>query len=541
MKSVRVLAHAFVFTYNKPMLFREFSKIKDSFLSTLPVVAVVLVFYFLYFPLCNNAGITLGETFTSIELIVFGISAVLVILGMWMFGVGVDSSMKKIGEIIGSTITKKQSLVLLIVVFMLFGILITVAEPDLTVLANQVPIDNWVLIICVGIGVGVFVVVGALRIMFQKSLKVWLLAFYGLMFAIACLVEKSLIPLSIDSGGVTTGPITVPFILAIAAGVATSRGGKDSGADSFGLVAFCSIGPIITVLVLMLSMKAGDVSYSFAKSPVPENWYGPFIHSLLPSNSSFGSLISVSISIFPLVIFFLVYEVIFVKLPVKKVLRILSGIIYAYIGLVFFMTAVEAGFLPIGQKLGLALGSDEINGKWLLLVAGAVLGVAAVFAEPAVHVLTDQIETVSDGGVSKGQVLFALAVGNGLAIALSLLRVINPDISILHIVVPGYIVAFLMSFLVPDIYSAIAFDSGGVVSGPMNTTFIMPFAIGACFSLLGEEKILTNAFGTVAVVAMMPLISIQLLGLIAGIKRNIHYKNARERVREEFDDQIIHF
>lgn len=519
------------------MLRSTLSKIKESFLSVLPVVAVVLVFFFVYFPLFNGSS----ETFTTLELIVFGISALLVIIGMFLFNIGAETSMKKMGEIVGSSITKRGSIVLLIVIFFLFGLLITVAEPDLSVLASQVPIPSIALIIGVGVGVGIFMVIGALRILFQKSLKVWLLAFYGLMFAIACIVEKKFIPLSVDSGGVTTGPITVPFILAIGVGLATSRGGKDSGADSFGLVAFCSIGPILSVLIMSIFLKGQDISYVYERATVPENFYSPFITALLPHGNELGSIISVAISIVPIVIFFVVFELIFIRLPAKKVLRILSGIVFAYVGLVLFMAAVDAGFKPIGAKIGLALGGDAANGRWLLLAAGVVLGIAAVFAEPAVHVLTDQIESVSDGAVSKRSVLLTLAVGNGLAIVLSMLRILNPSIDLMYIIIPGYIFAFLLSFLVPDIYSAIAFDSGGVVSGPMNTTFIVPFAIGACFAMIGEDFILTNAFGTVAVVAMMPLISIQLLGLVAGIKRSVHYRHAREFVREANDDQIIHF
>lgn len=522
------------------MFLRMVKTLKDSFLATLPVLVVVLVLYF-----------TKLINFTVPELIVFLISAALVVVGMCLFNIGAESSMAKMGELVGSSLTKQRKMALLVFIFFLFGLFITVAEPDLTVLANQVPINSFVLIIAIGIGVGIFLVIGALRILFQKSLKVWLLAFYGLMFALCCLIDSINIPLSLDSGGVTTGPITVPFILAVGIGIATARSSSKTNSDSFGLVAFCSIGPILTVMILSLIMKIqGTVpSYEFEPTVLTEPYYTAFTNSLFFSNfNHMGSLIQVLISLGPIVVFFVVYNAIFLKLSIIKTLHTMSGVLYVYVGLVLFMTAVEAGFLPIGQKLGLEIASKarDIGTYWpvILVILGSVLGVAAVFAEPAVQVLTNQIESVSDGTVKKVSVLIALAIGNGLAIAISVLRVYF-KFDLLYIVVPGYFIAFALTFFVPDIYSSIAFDSGGVVSGPMNTTFILPYTIGACFVLnctSGDcNNILVYAFGTVALVALAPLISIQLIGLSATFKSRSLLKIARNRVREENDNQIIHF
>lgn len=525
------------------MFLSSLVKLKESFLSTLPVLIVVLLLHFI-------PGF--GFDLTINQLVIFIISAVLVILGMWLFNVGAETSMHKMGELVGSSLTKKQSMGLLILIFFLFGLFITVAEPDLTVLANQVPsIPKWLLIGAIGLGVGGFIVIGALRILFKKSLKIWLLGFYGLMFGLCLLIDKSYLPLSLDSGGVTTGPITVPFILAVGVGIATSRAGNKSTSDSFGLVAFSSIGPILMVLIVALAFRS-TITYNFEMSPLIDPNAGgattefsialvvqTFLHSLLPNGGEFGSLISVAISLSPILLFFIVYELIFIKLTKKTMFSIIFGVFIAYLGLVLFMTAVSAGFLPIGQKLGLELAKGEL---WLLVLVGAFLGIAAVFAEPAVHVLTNQMENVSDGAINRTTVLITLALGNGIAIVLSVLRIyFGVEFSLLYIVVPGYILAFALSFAVPDIYTAMAFDSGGVVSGPMNTTFILPFAIGACYSMWGNDLIMTNAFGTIAVVALMPLIMIQLLGLSASIKIAAQYRIARNRVREEFDDQIIHF
>lgn len=519
-------------------------KLKEALLSTLPVILIVVTIYFVD----KFAHIV---NFSSVELVTFLISSVLIILGMWLFNFGSEKSMSKIGDYLGSSITKKQNMAILVIVFFLVGVFVTVAEPDLAVLAEQVPINKWILIIGIGVGVGIFLVIGALRILFSKSLKTWLLAFYGLLFALACLVDYSFIPLSLDSGGVTTGPITVPFILALGIGVASSKSGNKN-ADSFGLVAFSSLGPILFVMIISLAMK--NSTYQFETSMV-SSWsdiVNKFMHSFSPSKHSTGAFLEVLIAICPILLFFLIYNFIVLKLPKKKLLEIVLGVGITYIGLVLFLGSVNAGFLPIGQKFGLELGSKE-NLRFVLIIIGVILGVAAVFAEPAVHVLTDQIENVSNGAVKKNAVFAALAIGNGFAIGLSLFRTLT-GFNLFYIIVPGYILAFLLSFFVPDIYFSIAFDSGGVVSGPMNSTFILPYTIGACYACNGaynsidegviskaNQLIMTDAFGTIAVVAMMPLISIQIIGLFATIKSAEQLKIARSRIKEEFDDQIIHF
>lgn len=519
------------------MIIELLKKLKESALSTLPVMAVVLVIYLIG---VFNPSTTYLE---PQEGLIFLISSILIIIGMWLFSIGSEKSMSKIGEYLGSSITKKQSMVLLVIVFFLVGAFVTIAEPDLAVLAEQVPINKWVLIISIGVGVGIFLVIGALRILFSKSLKMWLLAFYGLLFALALLVDKSLLPLSLDSGGVTTGPITVPFILALGIGIAASKGGNKNS-DSFGLVAFSSIGPILVVMIISLLLK--DVTYTFEQSVI--NSMGEilphFLEGFFPHISSDGALvngsfINVLIALSPILVFFIVYNFIVLKLPRKKLVEIIIGVIITYFGLVLFLGSVEAGFLPIGQKLG----TEFANNTPILVLIGVILGIAAVFAEPAVHVLTDQIENVSNGAVHKNAVFAALAIGNGFAIGLSMIRVsVGGEVfPLAYIIVPGYIIAFLLSFFVPSIYFAIAFDSGGVVSGPMNSTFILPYAIGACHALRGESAIMTDAFGTIAVVAMMPLISIQFIGLFATLKSANQLRIARSRIKEEFDDQIIHF
>lgn len=508
------------------MLLDNLNKLKSALLSALPALVAVLVCYF-------TKILKIDQTM----LILFLVSSVLIIVGMFLFTIGSDASMTKMGELVGSSITKKRKIIYLILVFFLFGLFITIAEPDLSVLAEQVSINSTVLIFSIGVGVGIFCVVGALRILFNKSLKVWLLSFYGLMFAIACLVPDKFMSISFDSGGVTTGPITVPFILAVGAGLATSRSGKNTNADSFGLLAFSSIGPIITVMILAIIIRTPG-AYIF-KEEVVSNIWDRMISILLPANGKQGVLISVLFSLLPVIIFFSIYNFIFIKLPAKQLLKLLGNTLFVYAGLVLFMTAVEAGFVPIGQQLGMDIAKG--GQTWLLILVAAFLGISAAVAEPAVHVLTDQIENISDGSINKYSVLIALAIGNGIAVGLSAIRVMIPSFNILYILVPGYIIAFALSFAVPNIYSAIAFDSGGVISGPMNTSFVLPFSIGACVAFGNEEHVLTSAFGTVAIVAMMPLISIQLLGLIAVLREKNRMRINRNTIREPFDEQIIHF
>jgi len=514
-------------------MFEALRKLKNSFLAVIPVVAVVFILHF-----------TKASTLSGSEIAVFSISSVLIIIGMCLFNIGAESSMQQMGQLIGSSVTKRRNIVTLIIIFFLFGLFVTLAEPDLSVLAEQALPNigkRLFLMISIGIGVGIFLVVGALRILFQRSLKIWLLAFYGLMFALCCLVDYVHIPLSLDSGGVTTGPITVPFILSLGLGIATSRGGNKSDADSFGIVAFSSIGPILVVLILSIFMRDVSTSYdvsTIASSAITNKIARPFINSLIGLN---GTLFKVTVSTLPIIIYFIIYDLIFLKLSYRKLGGLIIGVLFVYVGLVLFLTAVEAGFLPIGHKLGMNIA--QINTGTLVLV-GACLGLTAVLAEPAVHVLTNQVESISEGSINRYAVFVALAAGNALAIALAMLRV-KLGFSLMYIIVPGYALAFFISFLVPDIYSAISFDAGGVVSGPMNSTFILPFAIGACYAINGPEvastAIMTDAFGTIGIVALMPLLMIQILGLSGTIRLASERKIARNRTRYVYDNQIIHF
>lgn len=497
-------------------------KFKDSFLSVIPLVFIALILYF--------TGLVKLETN---QLILFSICSAFVIVGMTIFGQGVDNSISVIGEYVGSSITKRKSIILIIFLFLLLGTFITLAEPDISVLASQIPIDSWVFILCVGIGSGILMVVGVLRILFEKSLKIWLLAFYGLVFAIACIVDKSFLPLSFDAGGVSAGPMTVPFIMAIGIGIASSRAGR-SNSDCFGLTALCSLGPILTVMILSLFLDKNQLSYSLTNYDSNPDIVMSFVNAFGPAARD------VAVSLVPILVFFIVYELIFIKLPRKTMLKIIVGLIYTYIGLVLFMMAVNAGFISTAYFIGTGLGGNQYAG-YLLPLIGLAFGLFTVLAEPAVPVLVGQIRNVSDGVIKKSSIYLALSIGVGLAVCLSMLRIYY-RFDLMYYLVPGYIIALALTFFSPNIYTAIAFDSGGVASGAMNAAFVLPFAIGACYAVNGNaDRIMSDALGIVAMVTLAPIITIQLVGIFAVQKQNIILRKARESVFESDDNQIIHF
>lgn len=499
-----------------------FSKIKEALISVLPVTLIVIILNLT--PLVNLA---------FDEIVIFSVSAVFLILGIGFFTLGADVAMTPMGEHVGSGLAKTNSVRLLLLICFVLGVLITIAEPDLTVLADQV--GSKLIIIFVGLGVGLFLVLSVLKIILKKDLGSILVYFYMVMFALALVVisvdpdKFRLLPLSFDSGGVTTGPITVPFIMALGVGIATTIGGRNASENSFGLVAMCSIGPILAVLLLSI-VSGGDISapatedYLFA-----ENLWETIGHTLLKTFKDVSTALGL------VVIFFLVIDFIFLKLPKTKLLQISVGAVITYVGLIVFLTSVHVGFMPVGFKMGQELARTSPVAS---IIAGFVLGLVVVLAEPAVHVLNKQVEEITDGTVSKTAMMIALSIGVGLSICLSVVRIVF-GFSVLYYLVPGYLLSLGLSFFVPKIYTAIAFDSGGVASGPLTSTFILPFAIGACVAMGGN--ILSDAFGIVAMVAMTPLITIQMLGFTAISKKRVSEKLAMKRILDEDDDQIIRF
>jgi len=500
-------------------------KIKEALISVLPVTAIVI--FLNLTPLVN---------FSAKETGVFLVCSIFLILGIGLFNLGADMAMTPMGEYMGAGLSKSKKIWLLLAVGFAMGLLITVAEPDLSVLASQVKevIHPTLLIVSVGIGVGIFLVLSILKIVFHRPLSSLLIFFYMLLFAITSLVvlngNEAFLPLAFDSGGVTTGPITVPFIMALGVGIALTLGGRNVSENSFGLIAMCSIGPILAVMTLGVFVR-GNVTY-------PEPNYN--VNNNLGSALG-GTILSITeevlLAIGLILAFFFVLQIFCLKLPKRKLGQILVGIIYTILGLVIFLTAVTVGFMPIGYKLGTELAK---NHSALIVGFGFLIGMVVVLAEPAVHVLNKQVEEITNGTVSKKSMMIALSAGVGISIALSLLRIVL-DFNILYYLIPGYFISLGLSFFVPGLYSAIAFDSGGVASGPLTSSFILPFAVGVCTVLQGTDKVMADAFGVVAMVAMTPLITIQLLGFRAIMSRKVREKIAMRRIMQADDEQVIRF
>ncbi len=501
-----------------------FLKLKESLLSVLPVAAIVLIISF-----------TPIVSLTVTETVAFAVSAVFLVLGIGLFNLGADLAMTPMGEHVGSGLTKSKRVTVLLSVCFVMGVLITVAEPDLSVLAEQVKavMNSTVLIATVGAGVGLFLVIAILKIIFRKNLSTLLMFFYMMLFALcAVLIESGkggFLALAFDSGGVTTGPVTVPFIMALGVGIASTVGGRNANENSFGLIALCSIGPMLAVMVLALSSQ-GEIVYELADYSV-ESSLAAFGH--IVAEHAFDVVKALGL----IVVFFAILQAAVLKLPKKKIIQIAIGIAYTFVGLVVFLVAVAVGFMPIGFKLGQQLAAYD---QTLLIVFGFVIGLVVVLAEPAVHVLNKQVEEITGGGVKKIEMLVALSIAVGISICLSLVRMVF-GFSLLYYLIPGYLISLGLSFFVPKIYTAIAFDSGGVASGPLTSSFILPLAIGACVALSGTQSILTDAFGVVAMVAMTPLITIQVLGFKAVTSAKVRAKITMRRILSADDEQIIYF
>ncbi len=501
------------------------AKIWEALLSALPITLIVYL-----------VALSPIMDFSTAELITFTIGAVLLVLGIGMFNLGADLAMTPMGTNVGSGLSKQRKLCLLLAICFIMGVLITVAEPDLQVLAKQVSavMNGTVLVYTVGIGVGAFLVVAVLRIVFRQRLGNILMLFYMLLFALALMMavndKLDLLPMGFDSGGVTTGPITVPFIMALGVGISSVLGDKKTQENSFGLVALCSVGPIMAVLLLGI-FSQGEMNYQVPDYVVSSDILGTYLTSLGHSCQE------VALALGFIVLFFLICQVAFLKLPKRRLQRIAVGVLFTYIGLVIFLTGINVGFMPIGYKMGVAIANWN---KWVLIGIGLVTGVLVVLAEPAIHVLNQQVEDVTGGYITKRSMIIGLCIGVGASIALSIVRIIF-DFSIVYYIVPGYFISLALSLFVPPVYTAIAFDSGGVASGPMTSGFILPFATGVCVALQGEAAVLRDAFGVVALVAMTPLITIQLLGFKAIVSKKIQEKQAMKRILGADDQQIINF
>lgn len=491
-------------------------KINESLSSVLPITLIVLL---------------LSVTFVEMDIglmALFFVGALLLIVGMGFFQLGAEMSISPLGRSIGTNIMKTGKLSLILVICLFMGIIITIAEPDLMVLAHQLSSES--IIYIVAVGVGIFLVIAFLRIYFKVSLAKLLTLFYLAVFAVSFFAPAEFRPVAFDSGGVTTGPMTVPFIMTLGIGFSAVRTDKEGTGDSFGLIALCSVGPILSVLLLGLfggiekfSPKHVEKPEIFTTTDVMREFY-----TGLPQYVK-----EVIIGIGPVILVFLVFQLITRTYRLHQILRISVGFVYTVIGLILFLMGVNVGFAPVGSLLGAELGAGAF--KWLLIPVGALVGYFIVKAEPAVQVLNAQVDEITGGMVSHKMMNTALSIGVASAVVLSMVRVIW-GINIYFILIPGYVISLIMAKFVPSVFVGIAFDSGGVASGPMTSTFLLPLAMGACSGAGGN--VVTDAFGVVALVALSPLITIQLMGLI------FQYKSRAVAVPEEakaLPDEIVEF
>lgn len=494
-------------------------KLKESISSVLPISLIVFALCLFFIPI--NTGLVLS----------FLIGTVMIIIGMALFTIGSDLSMTQIGNHIGSKMTATRKLWLILLLSFILGVVITIAEPDLQVLATYVPdIDTMILIVTVSIGVGLFLMVSMFRTLFGVPLKWLLLVLYSTVFVLAAISDPNFLSVAFDSGGVTTGPMTVPFIMAMGVGVASIRSDEKAKSDSFGFIALCSIGPVLAVLILGFIYQNNTAETSAMLISEFHNSVEigtEYLHALP------DYLGEVTVALLPIFVFFLLFHLFSLKLKKRTFLKILIGIIYTYIGLVLFLTGANVGFSSLGYVLGGSLVEQKL--KWLIIPLAMIMGWFIINAEPAVHVLNKQVAELSAGAISEKVMGRTLSIAISSAMGFAMIRVLT-GVSILWFMLVGYAIALVLAFVVPPTFTAIAFDAGGVASGPMTAAFMLPFAMGISTALGGN--VMTDAFGLVAVVAMMPLITVQVMGVIATVKSS-KQDIVRDIVSEFSDDEII--
>ncbi len=464
-------------------------------MSVLPIALIVILLSITVCPLPNDIFIA------------FIIGSCLLILGLGLFSLGAEMSMSQIRNHIGSNLTKSRKLYIIALISLAVGMLITVSEPDLHVLAGYTP-KKFMFILAVAIGLGIFLVIAVLRIIFNVKIKYILLAGYGAIIALAFLVPKETLAIAFDAGGVTTGAMSVPFVMSIGAGISAMSDQKSGEDSTFGLMAICSIGPIISVLIMGLIGIEG-IEYiphglpSFSDS----QQMGLTFLSAVPKYMG-----DVLMGLLPILAFFFIFQHYTEKVNKKHLIRIGMGAAYTFIGIILFLVGANVGFMPVGSYIGTVLASSKF--AWLVVPIGMLLGFFIIYAEPAVGVLEKQVEEATSGSIPKKILPLMMAIGLAAAAGIALIRALT-GMSLLPFLVVGYIIAVLLAFITPGIFTSIAFDAGGVASGVMTATFLLPLTIGVCEAANGGDgTVMRDAFGTIALVAMTPTISIQVMGLV---------------------------
>lgn len=490
----------------EPTLQNLKKKLKESFFSVFPITLIVLAISLI---LIDVPGALLVK---------FSVSSVLLFLGIALFSLGADQSMIPIGQNISSTLTKSKKIWLLCIACFVVGAIITVAEPDLAVLAGQIPAFNkWLFIGVVSAGVGVCFLLGALRILFRIPLAYLLSAGYAIIFIIMTFVPKSFWAVAFDASGVTTGAISVPFIMSFCLGMSAVRSGASSEEDSFGLVAICSMGPVLAVLILGLCSKNITVTETIA--PAIDSSYGAIAGEF--GSALLGSFKEVALVMLPIIVVFFLFQFTMMKLPKSQLIKILIGLLYTYFGVVIFMTGVNVGFSDLGFLIGQELMLSKFS--WVIYPIALILGFVIVSAEPAVHVLTKQVSDISGNTISRRVLKTSLSIGVAISLALAVVKSVF-SVNIMYFMLPMFVISLALAFYNPKLFTAVAFDAGGIASGPMSATFLLPLVSGITIATGGD--VMTGAFGTVALIATTPILVIQVLGAIAKTARIRRTKKA---------------
>ena len=482
-------------------------KIKEALSSIIPITLIVAILSFTITPLATDV------------IVEFIIGAIMLVIGTGFFTLGAEMSMSIIGERIGADIAKRKNIFLILAILIILGTVVTIAEPDLKVLAEQITsVPSNLIIGVVGLGVGVFLSIAFLRVILKIKLKYALLFFYSIVFVLAFFVPKEFLAMAFDSGGATTGPMAVPFIIAFGIGISSIRSEKNSESDSFGMVALCSIGPILATMSLGMVYKITNFEYTnrtYSTYANTKEIAEAFVQNL---PNYFGEVV---IALLPIIIFFIIYQLAVIKMSKKELFKVFIGCFYEFIGLTLFLLGANVGFLQIGSLIGMKLA--EIGNDFLIIAIGALLGYFVVIAEPAVEVLNKQISDITDGAIPEKAMKKSLSIGVSIALVISMIRVLT-GIPILYFLLPGYLIALILAFVGDDIFTAVAFDSGGVASGTMASAFLVPFAIGVSEGVGGN--VLSDAFGVIAMVAMAPIVAVQISGLIYKLKsKKLQKKN----------------
>lgn len=482
-------------------------KIKEALSSIVPITLIVAILSFTITPLATDV------------IVEFIIGAIMLVIGTGFFTLGAEMSMSIIGERIGADIAKRKNIFLILAILIIIGTVVTIAEPDLKVLAEQITsVPSNLIIGVVGLGVGVFLSIAFLRVVLKIKLKYALLFFYSIVFVLAFFVPKEFLAMAFDSGGATTGPMAVPFIIAFGIGISSIRSGKNSESDSFGMVALCSIGPILATMSLGMVYKITNFEYTnrtYSTYANTKEIAEVFVQNLP------NYLGEVVIALLPIIIFFIIYQLAVIKMSKKELFKVFIGCFYEFIGLTLFLLGANVGFLQIGSLIGMKLA--ETGNDFLIIAVGALLGYFVVIAEPAVEVLNKQISDITDGAIPEKAMKKSLSIGVSIALIISMIRVLT-GIQILYFLLPGYLIALILAFVGDDVFTAVAFDSGGVASGTMASTFLVPFAIGISEGVGGN--VLSDAFGVIAMVAMAPIVAVQISGLIYKLKsKKLQKKN----------------